>query len=244
MQDPRKQKKGFDPAAFQAAAKAGQQQAYLQQNLDPDTKAKLEAVLNDKERLQQMLNSPQAKALMEVQAGTADAAIIDSLMAGAMVGEGTSYPDLTITDQKLTEELYGVGCRKGSDLASFINSVMADAYADGVLEATAETYGVQAALVEQPASEFTASESDSDVQYIKDKGTLVIGIVDRKAAFVAEHLNVAAQNADAGRVEGADPDTIRAVFHKAVDAVPHLSRRLVCKGDRQNIPGLHTLFLY
>ena len=39
MQDPRKQKKGFDPAAFQAAAKAGQQQAYLQQNLDPDTKA-------------------------------------------------------------------------------------------------------------------------------------------------------------------------------------------------------------
>ena len=120
----------------------------------------------------------QAKALMEVQAGTADAAIIDSLMAGAMVGEGTSYPDLTITDQKLTEELYGVGCRKGSDLASFINSVMADAYADGVLEATAETYGVQAALVEQPASEFTASESDSDVQYIKDKGTLVIGITD------------------------------------------------------------------
>ena len=61
MQDPRKQKKGFNPAAFQA----GQQQAYLQQNLDPDTKAKLEAVLNDKERLQQMLNSPQAKALME-----------------------------------------------------------------------------------------------------------------------------------------------------------------------------------
>ena len=120
----------------------------------------------------------QAKALMEVQAGTADAAIIDSLMAGAMVGEGTSYPDLTITDQKLTEELYGVGCRKGSDLASFINSVMADAYADGVLEATAETYGVQAALVEQPASEFTASESDSDVQYIKDKGTLVIGITE------------------------------------------------------------------
>ena len=120
----------------------------------------------------------QAKALMEVQAGTADAAIIDSLMAGAMVGEGTSYPDLTITDQKLTEELYGVGCRKGSALASFINSVMAGAYADGVLEATAETYGVQAALVEQPASEFTASESDSDVQYIKDKGTLVIGITE------------------------------------------------------------------
>lgn len=95
-----------------------------------------------------------------------------------MVGEGTSYPNLTVTDQKLTEELYGVGCRKGSDLASFINSVLADAYADGTLQTIAETYGVQAALVEQPTSEFTASETDSDVQYIKDKGTLVIGITE------------------------------------------------------------------
>ena len=120
----------------------------------------------------------QAKALMEVQAGTADAAIIDSLMAGAMVGEGTSYPDLTVTDQKLTEELYGVGFRKGSDLASFINSVLADAYADGSLETTAETYGVQAALLEQAPVEFTASETDSDVQYIQDKGTLIIGITE------------------------------------------------------------------
>ena len=36
----------------------------------------------------------QADALMEVSSGTSDAAIIDLLMAGAMVGEGTSYPDL------------------------------------------------------------------------------------------------------------------------------------------------------
>ena len=64
----------------------------------------------------------QANALMEVDAGTADAAIIDLLMAGAMVGENTSYPDLKVTDQKLNSELYGVGCRKGSELASFIIS--------------------------------------------------------------------------------------------------------------------------
>ena len=85
----------------------------------------------------------QANALMEVDAGTADAAIIDLLMAGAMVGENTSYPDLKVTDQKLNSELYGVGCRKGSDLASFINSVMADAYADGTMVELAKTYGVQ-----------------------------------------------------------------------------------------------------
>ncbi len=120
----------------------------------------------------------QADALMEVQSGTSDAAIIDSLMAGAMVGEGTSYPDLVVTDQKLTEELYGVGCRKGSDLASYINMVFGEAYADGTMMDIATTYGVQEALIEQEASEFTPSETDSDVAYIQEKGTLIVGITD------------------------------------------------------------------
>lgn len=120
----------------------------------------------------------QAKALMEVQAGTADAAIIDLLMAGAMVGEGTSYPEIKVTDQKLNSELYGVGCRKGSDLASFINAVMYETYATGEMQTVAEKYGVQEALVEQPSSEFVPSESDSDVAYIKEKGKLVVGITE------------------------------------------------------------------
>jgi len=119
----------------------------------------------------------QADALMEVASGTSDAAIIDLLMAGAMIGEGTSYPDLVHTDELTTEE-YGVGCRKGSDLASFINSVLAKSYADGSMQETAETYGVQEAIVEQKASEFTASASDSDVAYIQGKGTLIVGITE------------------------------------------------------------------
>ena len=119
----------------------------------------------------------QADALMEVASGTSDAAIIDLLMAGAMIGEGTSYPNLTHTDELTTEE-YGVGCRKGSDLASYINSVFAESYADGSMLETATTYGVQEALVDQDAAEFTASETDSDVAYIQDKGTLIVGITD------------------------------------------------------------------
>ena len=120
----------------------------------------------------------QAKALMEVQSGTSDAAIIDSLMAGAMVGPGTSYPDLKCTDQKLTSELYGVGCRKGSDLAAFINSIFVKTYADGTMQKLAETYGVQEALIAQEGSaDFTAA-ADGDVAYIKNKGTLIVGITD------------------------------------------------------------------
>jgi polar amino acid transport system substrate-binding protein len=90
----------------------------------------------------------QSDALMEVSAGTSDAAVIDSLMAAAMVGEGTGYADLTYT-LGLNSEEYGVGFRKGSDLAAALNDFFAACQADGTLEATAETYGVQAALIAQ-----------------------------------------------------------------------------------------------
>ena len=90
----------------------------------------------------------QAATLMEVKAGTADAAIIDSLMAAAMVGEGTSYEDLAYT-VKLTTEEYGVGFRKGSDLVEKLNQFFKEAYADGSMQECAETYGIQAALIAQ-----------------------------------------------------------------------------------------------
>ena len=90
----------------------------------------------------------QAKALMEVASGTSDAAIIDLLMAGAMIGEGTSYPDLTYTVQLNSEE-YGVGFRKGSDLVDAFNSFWKDAYDAGTVMETAETYGVQESVIEK-----------------------------------------------------------------------------------------------
>lgn len=90
----------------------------------------------------------QADALMEVASGTSDAAIIDLLMAGAMIGEGTSYPDLIHTEELTTEE-YGVGCRKGSDLATYINDLFSKLYEDGTMMEIAEEYGVQEAVVEQ-----------------------------------------------------------------------------------------------
>ena len=88
----------------------------------------------------------QATALMEVASGTCDAAIIDSLMAAAMVGEGTGYAQLTYT-ASLNSEEYGVGFRKGSDITEQFNAFFAEAVADGTAEAIAETYGVQAALI-------------------------------------------------------------------------------------------------
>lgn len=90
----------------------------------------------------------QAAALMEVASGASDAAVIDLLMAGAMIGEGTSYPDLTYTVQ-LNDEEYGVGFRKGSDLAEAFNTWWKEAYSAGTVMEVAETYGVQESIIEK-----------------------------------------------------------------------------------------------
>ena len=90
----------------------------------------------------------QSDALMEVAAGTSDAAVIDALMAAAMVGEGTGYADLTYTVELNSEE-YGVGFRKGSDLVAELNAYFVESYAAGTMQECANTYGVDAALVEQ-----------------------------------------------------------------------------------------------
>ena len=65
-----------------------------------------------------------------------------------MVGEGTSYDQLTYT-VGLNNEEYGVGFRKGSDLKDALNEFFKSSYADGSMKAAAEKYGVQAALIEQ-----------------------------------------------------------------------------------------------
>lgn len=80
----------------------------------------------------------QADALMEVQAGTADACIIDITMANAMTGAGTSYAELA-AGLELTSEEYGVGFRKGSDVTAVFNQFMADSKAN-VLEPLAAKY--------------------------------------------------------------------------------------------------------
>lgn len=95
--------------------------------------------------------SDQATALTEVASLTSDAAIIDSLMAGATVGEGTSFANLTYTVKfgENDAEEFGVGFRKGSDIVEKLNEFFKKSYDDGSMTATAEKYGVQAAVIAQ-----------------------------------------------------------------------------------------------
>lgn len=90
----------------------------------------------------------QADTLLEVKAGTSEASVIDLLMAGAMIGEGTDYEDLTYT-VALNSEQYGVGFRKGSDLAQKLNDFFKKSYDDGSMMKVAEQYGVQESIIAQ-----------------------------------------------------------------------------------------------
>ena len=82
-----------------------------------------ESAIQDDENLSQadyVSKSVQTDCLMEVAAGTADAAVLDLTLANAMIGEGTDYANLKIVDELNAEE-YGVAFRKGSDAAAAVD---------------------------------------------------------------------------------------------------------------------------
>ena len=83
--------------------------------------------------------SVQTDCLMEVAAGTADAAVLDLTLANAMIGEGTDYASLAIVDELNAEE-YGVAFRKGSDAAAAVDTAFDELKADGTMQALAEKY--------------------------------------------------------------------------------------------------------
>jgi polar amino acid transport system substrate-binding protein len=85
--------------------------------------------------------SVQTDCLMEVAAGTADAAVLDLTLATAMIGEGTDYANLAIKDELNAEE-YGVAFRKGSDAAEAVNAAFDELKADGTMQALADKYSL------------------------------------------------------------------------------------------------------
>lgn len=89
-----------------------------------------------------------AKAIMEVAAGTADIALVDSVCAYGMVGEGTDYPDLVVNvDNEFGAQQYGIAFRKGSDMVEKINSTIDELKADGTVEKLAEKYNLTTMLI-------------------------------------------------------------------------------------------------
>ncbi len=89
-----------------------------------------------------------AKALMEVKAGTADLALVDSVCALAMVGEGTDYDDMVVNlDNNFGLQEYGIAFRKGSDVTEKVNEAIKELAEDGTIAEIAAKYGLEEALI-------------------------------------------------------------------------------------------------
>ncbi len=89
-----------------------------------------------------------AKALMEVKSGTADLALVDSVCALAMVGEGTDYADMVVNlDNNFGQQEYGIAFRKGSDATEKINEAINELYDEGKVEEIAKKYGLSDILI-------------------------------------------------------------------------------------------------
>lgn len=91
----------------------------------------------------------QAKALMEVAAGTADACVIDYVMSIGMIGEGTDYAGLTAVEERgFGQEQYGIGMRKAdTELTAKINDAINQLIQSGELKAIAEKYKLAELLI-------------------------------------------------------------------------------------------------
>jgi len=88
----------------------------------------------------------QTDCLLEVKAGTADAAVLDWTLAKSMVGEGTDYSDLIMIEGlELASEEYGIAFRKDSDMTEKVNAVIKELANGGTLDALAEKYGLSLA---------------------------------------------------------------------------------------------------
>lgn len=89
----------------------------------------------------------QTECLTEVNAMTADFAVVDAQLAKAYVGKG-DYADLKVVDGLSSDvEFYAIGFKKGSELTAKVNAQLEALAADGTIKTLAEKYGVATTVI-------------------------------------------------------------------------------------------------
>ena len=84
----------------------------------------------------------QTDCLFEVNAGTADFAVLDAQLAKSYAGKG-DYASIAIIDGLSSDvEYYAIGFKKGSDLTAKVNEQLVKLAADGTIAKIAEKYDV------------------------------------------------------------------------------------------------------
>lgn len=89
----------------------------------------------------------QTKCIFEVNAKSADFAVVDAQLAKSYVGKG-DYADLQIVDALSSDvEYYAIGFMKGSELTAKVNAQLEALAADGTIMKLAEKYGVATTVI-------------------------------------------------------------------------------------------------
>lgn len=121
--------------------------------------------------------SSQLDALMKLDKGEADVAVIDSVMAGYYTSTGDYASKMQqVENLVLAEESYGIAAKKGNQaFMSKINEALLAIRTDAYTELTTE-YGLttSVALTESTVNPY-ASATDNSWEEVKTSGTIVIG---------------------------------------------------------------------
>lgn len=93
----------------------------------------------------------QKDALLEVKAGTSDVAVLDYIMAKAVVNNDSDFNDLMIVESiALAPEEYAIGFRlEDTELVAAVNKAIDELVEDGTMAALAEKYDMSESLAFQ-----------------------------------------------------------------------------------------------
>lgn len=104
-----------------------------------------ESLLNDR-KYRYTAYSTQMEALQSVREKTADATVIDVIMAAYYTGGGQKFGDLGF-NISLNDEKICVGFRKDSDLTKKVNEFIKASYGDGTIRSLADKYRIGNAIL-------------------------------------------------------------------------------------------------
>ena len=123
----------------------------------------------------------QINVLTELNAGSADIGVMDSVMAGYYINEtGSNYADslmIAEVDIAKEDEYYGIAARKGETaLMDKINTSLAKLWANDTIKTIGEKYGLTDVLLPiEYTSQWDSISDKSSWDYIVARGKIIIG---------------------------------------------------------------------
>ncbi len=121
----------------------------------------------------------QMDVLLQLNAGSIDVGVMDSIMAGYYMNQDTKYSNslMVVEGLELSTEQYGIAARKGSGLIKKINSALIELAKEGIVDTLADKYGIKSELcIDKNATvaELTDAEKQ-DWDYIVAQDKFIVG---------------------------------------------------------------------